>query len=120
MILMFGKNSFSASICLPSSIEALARPKLPAATVEWRFSCRPVASLPIHHRSPSRRPSPCGPLCSAVRDARQIKSRVAHTCDGFSEPVAKPYGFVLRAVFVVNTWICVPQECLVDFAVHAS
>jgi hypothetical protein len=32
----------------------------------------------------------------------------------------KPYGFVLRAVFVVYTWVCVPQECHVDFAVYAS
>ena len=55
-----------------------------------------------------------------VVQMRQIKSDVGHTCDRFSEPVLKPYGFVLRAVFVVNTWVCVPQECHVDFAVHAS
>ena len=60
-------------------------------------------------------------VCGAVvRYMRQVKAGVSHTGDRFSEPVLKPYGFVLRAVFVVNTWVCVPQECHVDFAVYAS
>jgi hypothetical protein len=69
----------------------------------------------------SQRTRSCGPSRrSAVGDPRQIKSHEAHTCDRFSESVLKPYGLVLCAVFIVNTWVCVSQECHVDFAVHAS
>ena len=38
----------------------------------------------------------------ALRDVRQIKSRVDHVRYGFSEPVSKPSGFVLRAVLCWN------------------
>jgi hypothetical protein len=56
---------------------------------------------------------------SLVHHMRQVQPGIGHARNRLSEPVAKAYSLVLRAVLAVHTGVGVAHECEVDFTGHA-